>query len=223
MTKPIGKQLVDQILALPNAPILVSEAKAILEDEERRRREFYNEISEYEKAEFINGEIIIHSPVKKSHNDVTAFLSRLLTIYVSKHNLGYVGIEKIMIRLTRNDYEPDICFFNQKVAKSFKATQSLFPAPNLVVEILSKRTAKNDRGVKFQDYQNHGVEEYWIIDSSKKTIEQYRLDENKIYQLIFKGKKGILHSTPIKGFSIEVAAIFNEAKNLAALQQILSS
>jgi len=223
MTKPIGKHLMDKLLSLPNAPALVTEASAILEAEKKRREEFYNEISEYEKAEFINGEIIIHSPVKKSHNDVTTLLSRLLTIYVDKHKLGYVGIEKIMIRLTRNDYEPDICFFNKKVAKSFESTQSLFPPPNLVIEILSKKTAKNDRGIKFQDYQDHGVEEYWIIDPVKKIVEQYQLDSEKEYQLAFKGKKGVIDCIAVKGFSIEVGAIFNESKNLVELQKILNS
>ncbi len=222
MTKPIGKQLVDKILALPNAPALVTEVSAILQAEKKRRVTFYNEISEFEKAEFINGEIVIHSPVKKSHNDVTTLLSRLLTIYVDKHQLGYVGIEKIMIQLTRNDYEPDICFFHKKVAKSFKATQSLFPPPNLVIEILSKKTAKNDRGIKFQDYQDHGVEEYWIIDPIKKIVEQYQLNAEKEYQLVFKGKKGNISSTAVKKFTIDVEAIFDEAKNLVELQKILT-
>ena len=223
MTKPIGKHLVDKLLSLPNAPALVTETSAILEAEKKRRTEFYNEISEFEKAEFINGEIIIHSPVKKSHNDVTTLLSSLLMAYVRKNKLGYVGIEKIMIRLTRNDYEPDICFFDKKTAKTFKATQSLFPPPNLVVEILSKKTAKNDRGIKFQDYQDHGVEEYWIIDPVKKIVEQYQLDSEKEYQLAFKGKKGTIDCIAIKKFSINVEAIFDEAKNLLELQKILNS
>jgi len=30
---------------------------------------------------------------------------------VEKNNLGFIGHEKILIALTRNDYEPDICYF----------------------------------------------------------------------------------------------------------------
>lgn len=194
-----------------------------MEEEKKRRSKFYNDISEFEKAEFINGEIIIHSPVKKSHNDVTSFLSRLLTIYVSKYQLGYIGIEKIMIQLTRNDYEPDICFFDKKIAKNFKANQSLFPPPNLIIEILSKRTASNDRGVKYKDYEAHGVEEYWIIDPIKKVVEQYRLNTNQTYELILKAGNGTITCLPVKGFSIPIEAIFDETKNLQVLQSILAS
>jgi len=187
------------------------------------RSKFYSDISEFEKAEFINGEIIIHAPVNKAHNDALTQLSSLLAIYVSKHQLGYIGILTIMIQLTRNDYEPDICFFDKKIAATFTSTQSLFPPPNLVIEILSKRTAKHDRGIKFQDYQAHGVQEYWIIDSVKKIVEQYRLNADQVYELILKASDGIITCLPIKGFSIPIDAIFDESKNLQVLQSILAA
>lgn len=50
----------------------------------------------------------------KRHNTSTVLLSRLMSIYTNIHQLGLVGIEKIMIMLTRNDYEPDICFSRKK-------------------------------------------------------------------------------------------------------------
>ena len=84
-----------------------------------------------------------------------------------------------MITLQRNDYEPDICFFDKQKAKYFKEGQRLFPAPDFVVEILSKGTKKNDRTVKFQDYEANGVIEYLIIDPIKKVVELYRLDSAK--------------------------------------------
>ena len=56
-----------------------------------------------------------------------------------------------------------------------------------MVEILSKSTEKKDRGVKFNDYESHNVEEYWIIDTNKKVIEQYLLQKGR-YELIVKIK-----------------------------------
>ncbi len=129
-----------------------------------KRIEFYNNISEQEKAEFINGAVIIHSPVMKRHNEANSNLHKLIDTFVYKHQLGFVGIEKILIQLTRNDYEPDICFFKSTKAKSFKSNQSLFPAPDFIVEVLSKGTAHRDRGIKFEDYAVHGIAEYWIVD-----------------------------------------------------------
>ena len=106
----------------------------------------------------------------------------MIDAYVYEKDLGFVGVEKILIQLTRNDYEPDVCFFNKQKTTNFKDQQKFFPAPDLIVEILSKSTAKRDRGIKFQDYEAHGVIEYWIIDPKNKTFEQYVL-KNKQYEL----------------------------------------
>lgn len=103
------------------------------------------------KAEFINGEIVLHSPVKKRHFSVTDLLSSLLSFYVRINKLGRVATEKAMIALTRNDYEPDLVFFSKEKYDTFTDDQMLFPAPDFVVEILSKKTAARDRGLKKQD------------------------------------------------------------------------
>lgn len=222
MTSSIDKKLIDQILEVPNAPVIVREVNLRLEEEKKKREAFYRDISEYEKAEFINGEIVIHSPVKKGHNAVSGRLYRLLGTYVEKHDLGFVGYEKIMVALTRNDYEPDVCFFKADKAKLFTEDQSLFPAPDLAVEVLSDKTTYRDRGVKFQDYQSHEVEEYWIIDPAKKVIEQYRLGTNGEYELIIKARDGHIQCQPVAGFEILIEAIFDNDVNLKELSRILN-
>ncbi|MCU0445012.1 MAG: Uma2 family endonuclease [Microscillaceae bacterium] len=187
-----------------------------MHQEEAKRRQFYNDITEEHKVEFINGEIIVHSPVKKRHNRATGLLYKLIDTYVQKHQLGFVGIEKIMIRLLRNDYEPDICFFKTEKAKDFTEDQTLFPAPDLVVEVLSESTQERDRGIKFEDYEAHQVGEYWLIDPEKQFVEQYQLINQK-YELIFKAKTGTLKSVMLDNFEIPIAAIFDEVINLQTL------
>ena len=154
------------------------------------------------------------------HNDISSNAHRLIDAYAFEKDLGFVGIEKILIQLTRNDYEPDVCFFNKQKANTFKDSQKFFPAPDLIVEVLSKSTAKRDRGVKFKDYEAHGVTEYWIIDPKNKTIEQYVL-KNKKYQLIIKSASGKVSSQALKGLNFVVAALFSRKENYAAVKKIL--
>ncbi|MDC3426058.1 Uma2 family endonuclease [Aquibacillus sp. 3ASR75-11] len=54
-------------------------------------------------------------------------------------------------------------------------------APDLIVEILSKSTAKTDRMIKFNRYQRAGVKEYWIVDPAHETIDVYIL-ESEFYK-----------------------------------------
>ena len=99
-----------------------------------------------------------------------------------------------------------------------------FPAPDLVVEVISESTEQNDRGVKFDDDAAHGVAEYWIIDPDAETLEQYLLPEGgDIYRLAIKAMTGKVRSAAIPGFEIPVRAIFDPEANQAVLQTVLNT
>jgi len=55
----------------------------------------------------------------------------------------------------------------------------IYGAPDLVVEVLSPSTAKNDRTHKKDVYAKCGVREYWLVNPSDETIEQYFLDNGQ--------------------------------------------
>lgn len=60
--------------------------------------------------------------------------------------------------------------------------------PDLIVEVLSPSTSKNDRGYKRDLYEKSGVKEYWIVDTKLRSIESYLLTNGKyklggVYQL----------------------------------------
>ena len=49
-------------------------------------------------------------------------------------------------------------------------------APRFVMEVLSPSTENYDRTEKMQLYCEQEIEEYWIVDWRKKTVEIYELD-----------------------------------------------
>ncbi|MDX1943522.1 MAG: Uma2 family endonuclease [Saprospiraceae bacterium] len=201
-------KLREDLLAQPDAALILEELTQVLEAEKAKRKEYYALVHEDTKAEFINGEIIYQSPVKRKHWLVSAKLSARLITFVEQRQLGEVGVEKVLISLTRNDYEPDICFFRKEKASTFKKDQMHFPAPDFVVKILSDSTEKNDQEIKFQDYAAHGVQEDWMIDPDKQTVEQY-LNENQTFELRQKFvRSGILQSVVIEGFEVEISDLF---------------
>ena len=210
------------ILEDPAAPRLVAKLQTALELEQQRRQQFYAEIDDDVKAEFINGEVIIHSPVKKEHTDTTGFLYMLLNLFVRLAKLGYVGYEKVMTTLTRNDYEPDVLFFNKQKSAAFGKGMWKYPAPDFVVEVLSESTEGRDRGIKYKDYEAHGVQEYWIIDPVDETIEQFFLQDGK-FKLHLKASRGLIESRVVEGFAIDIRAIFEEEANFEALRKILGA
>lgn len=220
----MNQELVERIMRQTTAPLLVEQLKERIAEEHARRLSFYAWIDEQTKAEFINGEVVVHSPVRRKHWKITDLLSSLLSIYVRLNKLGVIGTEKVMVALTRNDYEPDIVFFKAEKAAVFEEDQVLFPVPDFVVEVLSKKTQKIDRTTKKEDYAAHGIAEYWIIDPEKERIEQYLLlqptDKTYFEPYIYLRDEDIT-SKVIAGFTIPVKAVFDEQANMAALQGLM--
>jgi Uma2 family endonuclease len=197
------------ILQRPDLEAIIHELNETWANEQRKRHEFWAEIDENTKAEFILGEIIYHSPIYGRHWMASSQITRRLIPYVYDNSLGMVAYEKVMVRMTRNDYEPDICFWRKEKAQNFTQKQSAFPPPDFIVEILSESTKERDYGIKKTDYELHGVEEYWIIDPENQFVEQYLL-KNQVYELNFKANHGTIQSVVIIGFEMKVEDIFKE-------------
>ena len=213
--------ITEQLHRSPKLGLYYRDIRTVLYEERKKRKQFYADVREDEKSEFINGEVIVHSPVRIEHNITGKFLLELLDVHVRLNGLGFTGYEKMMISLTRNDYEPDVCFWSKAKSKKFKPKQTQFPAPDFIAEVLSPATEDNDRTVKFEDYAAHGVKEYWIIDPASRAVEQYFLQEDE-YVLHMKADSGTLKSRAVKGFAIPIVALFDEKENLAALRNILT-
>ena len=217
-------ELAAQLLESSQAPRIIQQVQAILVDEQNRRRAFYEWMDEDMKTKFINGEIVVHSPALDKHSSVVMLLGTLLNVFVNARNLGLVRVEKALVELTRNSYEPDICYFGLDKSASISPELLYYPAPDLVVEVLSESTKKNDREVKFEDYAAHGVAEYWIIDPKRQTIETFTIDaDTEAYAAtgIFKIGQSV-SSTVLPNFIIPVKAIFDNNANVAALRGLLS-
>jgi Uma2 family endonuclease len=187
--------------------------------EKARRQRFVDELREDQKAEFIDGEVIVQPPARYAHVLVSDNLSTLMRTFASVNKLGVVTHEKILVSLTRNDYEPDICFWSTARSQGFTPAQMRFPAPDMAVEVLSPSTQQFDRGVKMEDYAAHGVTEYWIIDADACIVEQYLLQGER-YELAAKVKDGTLVSVAMVGLRLPAEAIFDEQAHERAMRAI---
>lgn len=220
--------LKESLLEVPDLPALLEELHTALDDEQRQRIHFREWLSEDVKAEFIYGRIVMHSPVAEEHNEANGLLHRAASLHADIHNIGKVRIEKALVGMTRNDYEPDLAFWGKEKADKFSPKMNVYPIPDLIVEILSpgSENIKRDTKIKFDDYAAHQVQEYWIIDPDKKTIAQYLLDKEsgRSYELNKKvGVGDFIESVVIQGFKIPVLAIFDARANAEVLAGMMAN
>ncbi len=204
-------QLIEPLAHSPLLPQVVTRLQDQLRAESRARQRFYETMTDEFKMEFIDGEIIMHSPAAAKHLRITKYVTILLEDYVDERSLGEVLSEKCLVVFPRNDYEPDVVFFKPEKVATFKPNTRRFPQPDLAVEVLSDSTEHRDRGVKFEDFQANGVGEYWIVDSDEEILEQYLLG-SKGFEVI-KHRSGNVRSRVIEGLKFDVRAVFDPRIN----------
>jgi Uma2 family endonuclease len=213
--------ILEPLLNSPRLFDYLAELQDFARAEREKREWFYAEVTPEKKWEFINGEVVMHSPATIKHTEIRSRIESLLTAFARVQKVGWAGGERVLICLTRNDYDPDVLFFGPAKAAGLRPDQLQMPAPDLAIEILSPSTKSNDRGVKFRDYAAHGVAEYWIVDPVDESIEQYFIGPDGAYTLHAKQVDGAIHSRAVDGWVMPVRAAFDDAENLTALRALL--
>jgi len=154
-------------------------------------------------VELSEGRLIITPAPKPKHQKISLNLSFLFITYVRSQKSGELAYAPIDVRLWEgNVRQPDIAFMSNEHLD--RITEELWGVPDLVVEILSEGTTKEDRINKFFEYLRAGVLEYWIVDPFKQSIEIYVL-ENGVYELLGKWGVGeIAKSKLLDGFEVSI-------------------
>ncbi|HEY8665088.1 MAG TPA: Uma2 family endonuclease [Tepidisphaeraceae bacterium] len=170
--------------------------------------EFVDWCDEDTWAEWVDGEVIIMSPVNVPHGQITSFLVHLLRAFVEEHDLGQILLEPVQLRFEqqRSRRSPDIFFLSHEREHQIRDVH-IEGAPDLIVEIISPNSQSRDRREKFLEYQSAGVREYWIVDPLSSTIEAYTLAKNKKLQPILPQADRIA-SLVLSGFYLKPAWLF---------------
>ncbi len=160
-----------------------------------------------QKADLINGEIIVASPARFVHENSFGFLLSILRLYVNKKKFGVIIGSRFGMKLS--DYEapePDIMFLKQERLHLLGDTEIFGPA-DLVVEIISPGSRKLDAVDKKDLYALYGVQEYWLIDHYRQQALFWK-NVNGIWENLPIDDKGIVRSEVIPGFWLRVDWLF---------------
>lgn len=124
--------------------------------------------------EILNGKIINMSPASTGHTAIVGNIYMALRSFLHGKPCR-VFVDGLMVHLSEKDkFVPDVMVVcRPEIIKA----NGVYGAPDLVVEILSPRTAFQDRGYKRDLYERNGVREYWIVDVKNRTVEVYRLSD----------------------------------------------
>lgn len=128
------------------------------------------------REELLNGEIYMMSSPSVNHNRVAGNIYHIFRSHLKEKKCEAFS-DGADVFLTENDRViPDVMIVcNKDIVKR----DGIHGAPDLIVEVLSPGTAKNDKGYKKELYEKAGVKEYWIADPNMRSIEAYLLSNGK--------------------------------------------
>jgi Uma2 family endonuclease len=188
--------------ALPNVS---TEAPAVERKPETPLKMTFDEFlawaGEDTHAEWVNGEVKYLMTVDILHQRIVEFLSRLIGLFVESFDMGDLFTGPAGVRLERSLREPDL-FFVSKARKAQIEEKYFSGAPDLIIEVISDESVSRDRAEKFEEYEDSGVREYWIIDPRprRRRADFYVLGPDGKYQPVPLDVEGIYRSTVLPGF-----------------------
>ena len=147
---------------MPTRALLTYSDYAALPDDGRRYELHQGELS------------VTPAPGTRHQRAIIALGSRLYE-HVRARGLGEVFVAPADCILSNvTVVQPDILYIATD-RLSIISERGIKGAPTLVVEVLSRSTARLDRDRKLNLYAEHGVPYYWIADPESRSVEAYAL------------------------------------------------
>ncbi|MEW9049986.1 MAG: Uma2 family endonuclease [Neobacillus sp.] len=165
-----------------------------------------------QQLEYIDGVVYMSPSPSTKHQRISmklsAFLFNLLAgkdceVFAAPYDIELVDEEseekKIII--------PDLSIICDKTGF---IEQKYIGVPEVIIEIISPSNQSHDLIFKTNLYQKFRVKEYWIINPILNNIMVYSLGEDNQYRLIENEKQGMVKSSIITGFEVDVEALFKQ-------------
>jgi Uma2 family endonuclease len=123
------------------------------------------------RYEIVDGVLFMTPAPDIPHQKAVQRLSRHLEVRIEDIGLGQIFVSPVDVELSpKNVSEPDVVVVLNAGLDKVKRTH-IVGSPDLVVEVASPSTRKRDHTTKRDAYAHAGIKEYWLVDTTTRTIE----------------------------------------------------
>lgn len=164
--------------------------------------------TDFDLTQIINGVEEMSPTPFRYHQYIITNLYDELKPFIKKNKLGTVELSPLDVILEEgvNRLQPDLFFIS--TANSAIIQDWIRGVPDLVIEVVSKGSLKRDTQDKKAIYEKYGVAEFWLVFPEFHTIEIFTLDQGKYILSSYAEISGTIESSVLKGFTLDIAAIF---------------
>lgn len=168
----------------------------------------YLAINDGNRYEIIEGELVLTPSPGFIHQNIVVKIEAAIRSLVEQSNAGVTLIAPFDVVLSESVVlQPDVLYISRARYHLITST-CLKGAPDLVVEVISPASGRNDRIIKSRLYRKYGVKEYWLVDPGAKTVEVLTADDRGWYQAGAYDEEDTLFSPLLSGLQIKLKEIF---------------
>ena len=164
-------------------------------------------LSEHDRVELIEGEIVEMSPIGVRHNACIDRLNALLNRYATPDAI--VRVQGSVRLSDLSEPQPDIALL--RFREDFYGGGQPGPADILLIIEVADTSLPYDRGVKLPLYAGAGISEFWLVDLPGQAIEVYTRPSGGEYRASRVARRGeSLAVSNIPGLVLTIDDILGE-------------
>ncbi len=161
------------------------------------------------RYEILSGELLVTPSPRPVHQRVVARLGRILSEHFERRGEGEVFLSPIDLILTNHDVlQPDLLVVDDRTQITERGIEG---APLLIAEVLSRKTADRDRGLKALRYAALGVRHYWLVDPDARRVQCYMLARGAFDRTAEAEEDATLPVPGLDGLDLPLAELWAES------------
>jgi Uma2 family endonuclease len=158
-----------------------------------------------ERLELVDGVVVMSPRPTPLHQTILRLVLKQIDAWIDEHPGAACFPEVDWELRPHNVYQPDIVCYAPGRLQGIPT--HLAETPDLIIEILSPSTKSFDLTTKKDDYEQHGIAEYWAIDPRDARVRCYRREGAKLIEVASAGgadQGNTVESSSLPGFVFDL-------------------
>jgi Uma2 family endonuclease len=177
-------------------------------DERLNYGDYYDLPEDGHRYEIIGGELFNSPAPFIRHQQILRNIGDSLSPYCRQRSHGMLLYAPTDVILTNYDIvQPDILWVSD-ARKKIITKRNIQGAPDLVVEITSIHTKREDLVLKKKLYGRHGVSEYWLVDPDRNSLDVFKRRGRGLRHAASFGRRESFETPMFPGLVIELKKVF---------------
>ncbi len=183
--------------------------------ERTKKRATYQDVlaaPEHMVAEVLDGELHLHPRPSLQHAAAASALGEELGPPFKRGRGGpggWVILDEPELHLGQDILVPDLAGWRVERLPEVPLAAYIELAPDWICEVLSPRTAKQDRSTKLEIFAREEVKWAWLVDPALRTLEVSRLTDGKWLRLGVWSDDALVRAEPFDAIELELGALWH--------------